>query len=390
MAKRKPSCVKKLLRLAILGTTSYIAILSALIYFPELQPALTYLHWVRIPFGVDWNDGAVGYGFRASTVRNVKIHTSDNVTLGAWHVLPRTSSPSIFADTRIAGSSEDRFDAALESADRVFLYFHGNSGNRATGHRTKLYKMIQQLGSSHIIAVDYRGFADSDPVYPTEAGVQRDAEATFQWVLSKGIPQHKIFLIGHSLGTGVASYLAHRVSNNYRIGGVILLAPYASMSDAAIGYPIVPLLWPFKHHPATTERVKGFVSERWNSTHYLRETPGVPLLLVTGSRDFEILPWQARSLFTSSVSARLSKDITVPKENVGTALAKDHPKEVTRHDGYVVRPLVRDEGWLWVADRGENGDRDDVWYLEVKHGGHNSVASFQVVEDTLKAFVERK
>lgn len=34
-----------------------------------------------------------------------------------------------------------RFLDALRSAENVFLYFHGNAGNRATGHRTDFYKV---------------------------------------------------------------------------------------------------------------------------------------------------------------------------------------------------------------------------------------------------------
>lgn len=37
----------------------------------------------------------------------------------------------------------------------IFIYLHGNAGNRATKHRVQLYKKLQEL-NCHVIAFDYR------------------------------------------------------------------------------------------------------------------------------------------------------------------------------------------------------------------------------------------
>lgn len=42
----------------------------------------------------------------------------------------------------------------------IILYLHGNSGSRAGPHRKELYQILQEL-DSHVLCLDYRGYADS-------------------------------------------------------------------------------------------------------------------------------------------------------------------------------------------------------------------------------------
>ncbi|TPX59024.1 hypothetical protein SpCBS45565_g07856 [Spizellomyces sp. 'palustris'] len=413
MAQRKPAQRKtgsigaRLVRWGTIIVTSYLVLLLALVSYPQVfQPHLIYLNWVRYP-SVNWSGDAQEFGFRAGTVRSIKFSTPDNVTLGAWHILPRTSAPSVLSLTKEGISPvgkesvqdrDTRFTKALQSAGRVFLYFHGNAGNRATGHRTDFYKIIQVLGeNTHIIAVDCRGFGDSDGYFASEQGIQIDAVASFDWIVAQGVSPAKIVVVGHSLGTGIATYLAHNitVSRGIRGGGLLLLAGYASIPDAALGYPMVPLLWPFKHHPSLATKAKSFVVERWESSRNIRDTHGWPVLLVHGSRDYEILPWQARNLFLQAVSARIGREAVEPPEDVVTALAPDHEgSSHLEYEGYDIRTLPGREAWLWTlrpnkdADAVVRGPKDigNVWYLEVKHGGHNSLSRFHVVPDTIDAW----
>lgn len=88
---------------------------------------------------------------------------------------------------------------------------------------------------SHVIAIDYRGFGDSTPVLPTEEGMQTDAIASFKHITALGVPASRIILVGHSLGSGVANYLARYLENDgQRPGGVILIAAYASIAGALL------------------------------------------------------------------------------------------------------------------------------------------------------------
>lgn len=81
--------------------------------------------------------------------------------------------------------------------DPIVLYLHGNTGTRANGHRVDLYKTLQRLGY-HVIAMDYRGFADSSDISPTENGCVSDAFAVFSYI--KNLTSSPVFVYGHSLG----------------------------------------------------------------------------------------------------------------------------------------------------------------------------------------------
>ncbi|KAI9103111.1 Alpha/Beta hydrolase protein [Phlyctochytrium arcticum] len=402
----------------------YFGVLAVLAIFPEaFQSQLIYLNWVRYP-RVDWQGDAREFGFRAGTVRTVRIPTTDNITLGAWHILPREHAAPIFPGN-VARATEQRrfeesqserdgrFDAELQTAASVILYFHGNLGNRATGHRIGFYKMAQTLGKNvHIIAVDYRGFGDSDGWLASESGIRLDAVAAWDWLVNtKKIHPRKIIILGHSLGTGVASYLAQNLTTERGVagGGLILLAGYASMPDAALGYATIPLLWPFRHHPALAERAKSFVSEKWNTLHNIRRAHGWPVLILHGSRDRDIMPWQARRVFIEAVTSRCFKSdeeavrrgksvIQEPLEDQKSVFAPDHDRQLsaTQHfTGYDLHSIAGREGWIWTSKPGDpicdgvQTSNSPVWFLEVKNGGHNNLPNFQVVQDTLTEWLLR-
>jgi abhydrolase domain-containing protein 12 len=85
----------------------------------------------------------------------------------------------------------------------VFLYFHGNTGTRALDHRKEIYWLLQNQ-DFHVIAFDYRGFADSTRTQLSEESTVADGLAVYKWI--RGIigteSQTEIFIWGHSLGTG--------------------------------------------------------------------------------------------------------------------------------------------------------------------------------------------
>jgi abhydrolase domain-containing protein 12 len=110
-----------------------------LILLPDVQHLAMYLNIVNFPFGVDWKSSGERFGFRTGSLRSVYIDTPDNMILGAWHIIPRKQSP--LEGPYVGQDANDSGDALLASAERVYLYFHGNAGNRATGHRSSFYKV---------------------------------------------------------------------------------------------------------------------------------------------------------------------------------------------------------------------------------------------------------
>ncbi|KAJ3158417.1 hypothetical protein HDU86_002886 [Geranomyces michiganensis] len=381
--KQHRSCPSRLARAAVFAGAVYLTVIAALVTFPTLQPPLVYINWIRYPWGVGWTgpDGGAGYlGFAHDTVRTVRIGTSDNVTLGAWHILPRV--PAAVAFGRTAGQEQDggddaaarnaRFDRQLADADRVYLYFHGNAGNRAHAHRVDFYKMLQRISPrTHVVAIDYRGFGDSDRVSPTEAGVQRDAVAAWEWITARGVQPGKVVVVGHSLGTGVASWLASHLSARNTTGaGLLLLAGYVSMADAALGYPMLPLLWPFKHHPLLAEKARSLVAERWNSEVALAGATDWPILLLHGAKDFEIPSWHARRLFRAVVGARVGRKLGVDAFTVDGELSD-----------FSVTKFAGNEAALYRSK-----EHAPAWFLEVDQAGHNTLADFEIVETVIAAW----
>lgn len=72
------------------------------------------------------------------------------------HILPKSKLPDLILQN-LAGKNivDEIYDGYLGTGDPVFIYFHGNAGNRAAKHRVELYKILQN-NNYHVIAADYR------------------------------------------------------------------------------------------------------------------------------------------------------------------------------------------------------------------------------------------
>jgi len=106
------------------------------------------------------------------------------------------------------------------------LYFHGNAGNLT--NRIDNIGFLQQL-PVNVLAVDYRGYGQSQG-RPTEAGVYRDAEAAYDYLVKeRKIPSEKIVVLGQSLGVPVAVDLASKRP----VAGLILEGGFPSARRVA-------------------------------------------------------------------------------------------------------------------------------------------------------------
>ncbi len=136
------------------------------------------------------------------------LRADDGVALGAW-ALPNPKS------------------------DLWLLYFHGNGETMAAylPVTTKLHAL-----GLNVLMLEYRGYGNSEGV-PSEDGLYRDAQASYAWLLNRGVSPEKIVVYGFSLGSGVAVELASRTP----VGTLILEAPYTSFPDVArAAYRVVP------------------------------------------------------------------------------------------------------------------------------------------------------
>lgn len=95
-----------------------------------------------------------------------------------------------------------------------------------------------------VVAVNYRGYGESTGV-PSERALFEDALLVTGWAMSHlNCDLDKVVLIGRSLGSGVAVYVASRI----KVAGVVLVTPLDSMTNVAEShYPIVPISKLLKH-----------------------------------------------------------------------------------------------------------------------------------------------
>lgn len=134
-------------------------------------------------------------------VQDVWLVTSDGVKLHAWWI-------------------------PAEGAKFTFLAFHGNAGNVTAC--TDVYKFLHQT-PSNVLALEYRGYGRSQGT-PSEPGLYRDADAAYKYLVQiRRIAPKSIISFGQSLGTAIAAHLAA----NSEVGGVILEAPFPSLSAMA-------------------------------------------------------------------------------------------------------------------------------------------------------------
>jgi fermentation-respiration switch protein FrsA (DUF1100 family) len=144
----------------------------------------------------------------------------------------------------------------------VYLYFHGKEGSLR--QRAGRIRAMSQTGGG-VVALDYRGFGASTGS-PTEEGLYTDGETAYRWLAARVDPQ-RIVLMGESLGTGIAVWLASRQV----AAALILESPYTSVADlAARSYPLFP--------------VRLLMQDQFHSDRLIDKVH-IPLLIQHGTKD---------------------------------------------------------------------------------------------------------
>ncbi len=118
-----------------------------------------------------------------------------------------------------------------KSSDRLVILFHGNGGDRS--RRWGWYELLRSINVD-VLAMDYRGYADSDGS-PSEKTLTQDATATWKYATQTlGYPPGQIIVLGESLGGGVGVKLASTICQQSEVpAGLVLVSTFSSMLDAA-------------------------------------------------------------------------------------------------------------------------------------------------------------
>lgn len=147
----------------------------------------------------------------------------------------------------------------------AIIYFGGNA-ERVEENRDEF---AQWFPESSVYLVPYRGYGASEGT-PNEADLLEDALAVFDQVHARQ-PAAPIVVIGRSLGSGVASYVASRRP----VAKLALVTPFDSMADVAQAhYPWLPVRW--------------LVQDRYESKRYLAKYTG-PILVIRAGKD-QVIP----------------------------------------------------------------------------------------------------
>lgn len=132
------------------------------------------------------------------------------------------------------------------SGTTLIIYFGGNSDELSW------MALEPRLPRSAAWAfMNYRGYGASEGS-PSEAALFADALNEYDYFIkTRGFKPEKVLLIGRSLGTGLATYLA----SQRPVAKVLLITPYDSIS--AVGkrhFPWLPVGTLLKHHFNSAER----------------------------------------------------------------------------------------------------------------------------------------
>ena len=217
--------------------------------------------------------------------------------------------PEVGSDVRVAGPSDPDWQrVTLTTADGVrlvgivlpasdldgfwLLDFHGNAGSVWSRLQHHAYDGFHALGLN-VLAVDYRGYGESDSRPPDEAGLHADARACYDWLRrAREVPADRIVLYGHSLGSGPATELATRVP----AAALVLEGAFTTVTErGAELYWWLPVRWLATQRFANVEKI-GRVT--------------IPKLLMHAIDD-EVIPYaHGRRLFAAAHSPKQWADLS--------------------------------------------------------------------------------
>lgn len=156
-------------------------------------------------------------------------------------------------------------DSVGSEGRNLIFFIHGNGGNLTT-----LGGVAPSFTSKgyDCFLYDYRGYGKSDGSITSEEDLFSDAQILYNQ-MKKSYAEKDITIVGYSIGTGIASWLASKNSPHK----LILEAPYFSMKDIMDRqYPIFP---------------KFLLQYPLESNIYLRKTK-CPIFIFHGDKDAAI------------------------------------------------------------------------------------------------------
>ncbi|KAF8839558.1 alpha/beta-hydrolase [Paxillus ammoniavirescens] len=368
---------------AILGGLYVVVVL--LLTVPSIQSRMIYMNDLKLPWNARF-DAPDKYGLAPGKTFNFKLDTSDNHTLGAWFIL----SDAIYHTISFPPSpsaAEQTLSEALTSHPTI-IFLHGNAATRALPVRIQQYSAFTSRLRANVLAIDYRGFADSQGS-PSEDGLSTDARAAWNWLISNGAKPDDILIMGHSLGTAVASTLAVTLSQEaVRFKGLVLMSPFSSMYTLVDTYSIFglfPVMLPLTMVPHAADLYKSFLQHKFDTLSVITKVK-VPVLIVHAENDWDISHTHSDAIFDAllepylpSVDALPNEPLSRTKEQWSTYQTQVAKKREVR-ESLLSRTHMPNFGVMdkFVAS-GET-----IVLLKTLTGSHNEVGTLEGTQEVIR------
>ncbi|OQR72541.1 monoacylglycerol lipase ABHD12 isoform 1 [Tropilaelaps mercedesae] len=259
---------------------------------PWLRQHVVFLSLISLPPFLNLSNPD-SFGLYCPT--NFYVESEPGLKLGTWYI-PSTNVPC-----------DRTAPLAFAGEDPVVLYLHGNAGTRGGTHRVGLYKLLTGKAKAHVVAVDYRGYGDSSRIKtPTVDGLVHDAMAVYRRI-RETVPNKRIIVWGHSLGTGVSTYLLANLTKIRDLpAGLVLESPFDMLANAVKHNPMARLhrFMPF-FEKVFVESLNNHPETNFNSLEKSRLiSPRLPIVILE-AKDDVVIPFElAERLYRSFVDFR--------------------------------------------------------------------------------------
>jgi len=189
---------------------------------------------------------------------------------------PETNGLSAWAlDGRLVGYARE-----VARPRNIWLFIHGNAGQAAD----RVYALQCFPDSDSVFILEYPGYG-SRPGSPGKNSFNAAAEEAYLW-LRKTYPDLPVCVIGESIGSGPASYLARQ---KRRPDKLVLVVPFDNLAEVALDhFPILP--------------ARLLLLDRWDNVEMLKGYSGK--VEIFGAVDDQVIPVRhARTLARSLLQA---------------------------------------------------------------------------------------
>ncbi|KAF8599413.1 alpha/beta-hydrolase [Ceratobasidium sp. AG-I] len=390
-----------------------------LLMTPGFQRHAIYMHAIRLPLRADYAMPEL-YGLAPGKALNLNLTTSDNVRLGAWFItadgfytqnirsppltnkaLTHSSAAGDEGTPTLAGINSPDHLTTAESREKLesllplalstrptILFFHGNAMTRAFSLRTRLYSTLSSRLNANVLAIDYRGFGDSEGT-PSERGLQIDARTAWDWLIEHGAKEEDITVVGQSLGTGVSAGLAAELAEEgISPRGLVLLAPYSSIATLLETYNLggkLPILQPLQSFRFVFEIVIKFLRHRFDTLSIINDI-SCSITIIHATDDWDIPVSHAKVLFDALLESLLpaypfdQRDVLhgrVPHSEVLQVISQ---RKARREEVVTTKDI---DGLGTIKSFAREEDKGDVVMLETTWGEHNGITEIEGVIDVI-------